>query len=219
MRFNTNCRRCERLAAFLDEVRGQFPDYFSRPVPSFGDPAAHILIVGLAPGKHGANATGRPFTGDHAGIMLYRTLYEFGFSSHPISTSVDDGLELHDCRITNAVRCLPPDNKPVTREVDTCNEFLKDELASVSRPGIVVALGTIAHRATLRALGHKLSAFKFGHGVEHAVGQGLRLIDSYHCSRYNTQTRRLTETMFREVFRSVQKYSQHEMLVGDVTKV
>ena len=219
MGFDTDCRRCERLAAFLDEVRGQFPDYFSRPVPSFGDPAAHVLIVGLAPGKHGANASGRPFTGDHAGIMLYRTLYEFGFSSHPTSTSVDDGLELYDCRITNAVRCLPPGNKPVTQEVDTCNEFLADELASLSRPGIVVALGTIAHRAVLRALGHKFSAFRFGHGVEHAMGQNLHLVDSYHCSRYNTQTRRLTETMFQEVFRSVRNRIQPETVIGNVAKV
>jgi uracil-DNA glycosylase family 4 len=206
MGFDTNCRRCERLAAFLDDVREEYPDYYSRPVPSFGDPGARVLIVGLAPGKHGANATGRPFTGDHAGIMLYRTMHEFGFSSHPVSTDVDDGLVLHDCRITNAVRCLPPENKPVTLEVDTCNSYLADELEDVSRPGVVIALGTIAHRAVLKALGHKLSAFGFAHAAEHEIGEGLRLVDSYHCSRYNTQTRRLTDAMFRDVFRSVRAH-------------
>lgn len=219
MGFDTSCRRCERLATFLDEVRNQFPGYYSRPVPSFGDPGARLLIVGLAPGKHGANATGRPFTGDHAGIMLYRTMYEFGFSSHPVSVGDDDGLRLHDCRITNAVRCLPPGNKPLTLEVDTCNRFLVDELESVARPGVVVALGTVAHRAVLKALGHKLSAFGFGHGAEHVIDQDLRLIDSYHCSRYNTQTRRLTNPMFQEIFRSARNYVQSEITIRDGAEV
>jgi uracil-DNA glycosylase family 4 len=215
MKFDSQCRRCERLANFLDEVRLEHPDYYSRPVPSFGDSDAHVLIVGLAPGKHGANATGRPFTGDHAGIMLYRTMYDFGFSTAPQSESADDGLQLNDCRITNAVRCLPPGNKPVTAEVNTCNAFRADELASLARPGVILALGTIAHRAVLRALGHKLSAFQFGHGAEHVVGQGLNLVDSYHCSRYNTQTRRLTEPMFQDVFRTVRKLAPLEVVTGD----
>jgi uracil-DNA glycosylase family 4 len=204
-KFDTSCRRCPRLAGFLDEVRAEFPAYYARPVPSFGDDAASLLIVGLAPGKHGANATGRPFTGDHAGIMLYETLYEFGFSSHRVSESVDDGLELQDCRITNAVRCLPPENKPVTKEVDTCNDYLADEIASLNRPGIIIALGTIAHRAVLKALRCKLAAYPFGHCAEHWPEPDLLLLDSYHCSRYNTQTRRLTQDMFRDVFRTARE--------------
>ncbi|HJP38662.1 MAG: uracil-DNA glycosylase [Gammaproteobacteria bacterium] len=199
--FQPGCRKCPRLAAFLDEVRAEYPRYFSRPVPSFGDPDARLLIVGLAPGKHGANATGRPFTGDHAGILLYQTLFEFGFGSQPCSNNADDGLMLRDCRITNAVRCLPPENKPTTSEVDTCNAYLADELLSMPVNGFVLALGTIAHRSVLKALNLKLSAFRFGHGAEHEIGAGLKLIDSYHCSRYNTQTRRLTSAMFTDVFR------------------
>ncbi|MAF84530.1 MAG: uracil-DNA glycosylase [Gammaproteobacteria bacterium] len=201
--FDTGCRKCPRLAGFLNDVRAEHPDYFSRPVPSFGDPDARLLIVGLAPGKHGANATGRPFTGDHAGILLYETLYEFGFGTQPYSKNSDDELKLRDCRITNAVRCLPPENKPTTSEVNTCNPYLTDELNSVPANGYVLALGTIAHRAVLKAFDLKLSAFRFGHGVEHKIDQELKLIDSYHCSRYNTQTRRLTTEMFRDVFRGL----------------
>jgi len=185
------------------QVRQANPDYYAKPVPSFGDPAARLLIVGLAPGKHGANATGRPFTGDFAGILLYRTLFDFGFSNQPVSTAVDDGLELRNCRITNAVRCLPPDNKPLTEEVDTCNEFLTAEFAKLPRASVVLALGTIAHRAVLKALKLKLSEFRFGHGNEYQLNGDLLLVDSYHCSRYNTQTRRLTEAMFQDVFRAV----------------
>jgi len=198
--FDSRCRRCPRLADFLADVRTRHPDYFARPVPSFGDPAARLLIVGLAPGMHGANATGRPFTGDHAGILLYETLHEYGFGTRPVSRSADDELELRDCRITNAVRCLPPQNKPTTREIDTCNNYLRAELHAMPASGYVLALGTIAHRSVLKALGLKLSAHPFGHAAEHALGAGLQLVDSYHCSRYNTQTRRLTPTMFREVF-------------------
>ena len=199
--FDPACRRCTRLAAFLDDVRDKHPDYFARPVPSFGDARARLLIVGLAPGMHGANATGRPFTGDYAGILLYRTLHEFGFATRPESVAADDGLELPDCRITNAVRCLPPGNKPVTAEVNACNAYLADELIRLPRPGVVLALGTIAHRAVLRATGIRLSAYRFAHGSRHAIADGITLIDSYHCSRYNTQTRRLTDEMFRDVFR------------------
>ena len=201
--FDTGCRKCPRLAGFLNEVRVKHPEYYARPVPSFGDADARLLIVGLAPGMHGANATGRPFTGDHAGILLYETLFEFGFGTAPISASADDGLELLDCRITNAVRCLPPENKPMTLEVDTCNAYLADELLAMPADGQVLALGTIAHRAVLKARGLKLSAFRFGHGAEHQIGDGLRLVDSYHCSRYNTQTRRLTTAMFRDIFRGL----------------
>jgi len=201
--FEPNCTRCSRLAGFLADVRVKHPEYFARPVPSFGEANARLLIVGLAPGMHGANATGRPFTGDHAGILLYQTLHEFGFATRPESVAADDGLELTGCRITNAVRCLPPENKPTTSEVDTCNAFLAHELASLPRPGIVLALGTIAHRAVLRALGLRLSAYRFGHAAHHEIEAGLSLVDSYHCSRYNTQTRRLTEAMFQDVFRSL----------------
>jgi len=202
-RFDPDCRRCVRLAEFLDGVRDMYPDYFARPVPSFGDASARLLIVGLAPGMHGANATGRPFTGDFAGILLYRTLFAFGFATAPESVAADDGLELRNCRITNAVRCLPPGNKPVTAEVDACNAYLAGELASLPSPGIVLALGTIAHRAVLRAAGVKLSAFRFAHGARHDIAAGVTLVDSYHCSRYNTQTRRLTTDMFQDVFRAV----------------
>ncbi len=201
--FDTGCRKCPRLAGFLGEVRAKHPGYFSRPVPSFGDPEARLLIVGLAPGMHGANATGRPFTGDHAGILLYETLFEFSFATLPVSESAEDKLRLRDCRITNAVRCLPPENKPTTREVDTCNTYLTDELRAMPANGLVLALGTIAHRAVLKALDLKLSAFRFGHAAEHEIAQGLRLIDSYHCSRYNTQTRRLTPAMFQDIFRGL----------------
>ncbi|WJW74292.1 uracil-DNA glycosylase [Thiohalobacter sp. IOR34] len=199
--FDADCRRCPRLAEFLDTVQARYPDYHARPVPPFGDPQARLLIVGLAPGMHGANASGRPFTGDHAGILLYRTLHAFGFASAPISTAGDDGLRLHDCRITNAVKCLPPQNKPSGAEIRTCNGFLRAELEGLPRGGVVLALGKIAHDAVLRAYGLKLSTHSFGHGAEHALGEERLLLDSYHCSRYNTQTRRLTESMFEDVFR------------------
>ena len=201
--FDISCQKCSRLAAFLTGIRVKHPDYYSLPVPSFGDENARLLIVGLAPGMHGANATGRPFTGDFAGILLYETLFEFGFATRPISESANDGLELRDCRITNAVRCLPPQNKPTTSEVDTCNAYLADELLTLSAGNYVLALGTVAHRAVLKACDLKLSAFPFAHGAEHAIGQELTLIDSYHCSRYNTQTKRLTPEMFSDVFRDL----------------
>ncbi len=168
--------------------------------------AARLLIVGLGPGLHGANATGRPFTGDFAGILLYETLHAFGFASAAQSVAADDPLELYDCRITNAVRCLPPQNKPLTAEVDTCNAYLAGELRAEPRPTVALALGAIAHRAVLKALGHKLSEFPFSHGVGHAVDSHLTLVDSYHCSRYNTQTRRLTREMFNAVFRRIRRH-------------
>ncbi|HEB95498.1 MAG TPA: uracil-DNA glycosylase [Sedimenticola thiotaurini] len=198
--FEPDCRRCPRLVAFLDRVKQQHPDYRCRPVPPFGDPMARLLIVGLAPGMHGANATGRPFTGDHAGILLYATLHRYGFASRPESVSSDDGLELIDCRITNAVKCLPPLNKPQTAEIRACNDHLARELAALPEDAVVIALGTIAHNAVLRACGEKQSAWPFAHGRVHRLPGAPRMIDSYHCSRYNTQTRRLTQEMFHQVF-------------------
>jgi len=197
--FDPDCRRCPRLAGFLDAVGSDYPDYHARPVPPFGDPQARLLIVGLAPGLHGANATGRPFTGDHAGIILYQTLHRFGFATRAESVAADDGLELHGCRITNAVKCLPPQNKPTGPEVRECNGFLAAELASLPGDAVVLALGKIAHDAVLSARGAKRAAHRFGHAAEHVL-DGLRLIDSYHCSRYNTNTRRLTPAMFDAVF-------------------
>lgn len=200
MSFSIDCTRCPRLAEFLAQVRQAQPTYYARPVPSFGDPQARLLIVGLAPGMHGANATGRPFTGDHAGILLYQTLYDFGFASQPTATAADDGLVLHDCRITNAVRCLPPQNKPVGAEVNNCNEYLADELANLASGSVVVALGGLAHNAVLKALQLRKADYPFGHDTRYAGPDGLQLQSSYHCSRYNTQTRRLTPTMFAAVF-------------------
>jgi len=197
--FAPGCRRCPRLESHLRTVRRDFPDYHAAPVPPFGDPDASLLIVGLAPGMHGANATGRPFTGDFAGILLYETLHRFGFSSHAQSRSGNDGLQLIGCRITNAVKCLPPQNKPTGEEVRSCNPFLQAELGSLAAGGLVLALGLVAHNAVLRAFGLRQSAYRFGHGAEHRLPDGLALLDSYHCSRYNTQTRRLTEEMFRFV--------------------
>lgn len=200
--FSSDCTQCERLATFLADVKKEYPSYFSRPVPAFGDIQARLCIVGLAPGKHGANASGRPFTGDHAGILLYETLYKYGFSTAPVSVSTDDGLELINCMITNAVKCLPPENKPVASEINQCNTYLAQELEALPDNHIIIALGGLAHKAILKALGLKQSQYKFGHGVEYETDKGI-LIDSYHCSRYNTQTKRLTKPMFEAVFSRV----------------
>ena len=197
----SNCKKCKRLAGFLKEVKTKYPDYFYQPVPDFGDPNARLIVLGLAPGLHGANATGRPFTGDHAGLLLYQTLHKFGFASAPKSIDIDDGLALINCRIINAVKCLPPQNKPTTEEAKTCTEqYLKHDLQALPKGAIILALGSIAHNAVLRTFSMKLSAFKFGHNVLHDLGNGYLLLDSYHCSRYNTQTKRLTESMFHDVF-------------------
>jgi uracil-DNA glycosylase family 4 len=198
--FDPDCRACPRLADFLDQVKDEYPDYHARPVAPFGDPKARLLIVGLAPGMHGANATGRPFTGDYAGILLYETLHRYGFSSAPESVAADDGLKLKNCRITNAVKCLPPQNKPVGSEINSCNEFLQKELSGLPQGAVVLALGSIAHNSVIKALGLRQKAFPFGHNQLHELPGGLRLLDSYHCSRYNTQTRRLTPEMFHGVF-------------------
>lgn len=193
--FDVDCRDCPRLANFLDDVKERHPDYHARPVPPFGDPQARFLVVGLAPGMHGANATGRPFTGDHAGILLYETLHRNGFGSLAQSLHADDDLDLIDCRITNAVKCLPPQNKPTGDEINQCNHYLAAELELLEEGSVVLALGKIAHDAVLKAQGLKLNAAKFGHAAEHAM-DGFTLLDSYHCSRYNTQTKRLTAEMF-----------------------
>lgn len=198
--FDPDCRRCDRLAEFLDDVRAEHPDYHARPVAPFGAARPRLLIVGLAPGMHGANATGRPFTGDFAGILLYETLHRFGFSNRPESVSRDDGLRLKGCRITNAVKCLPPQNKPTGGEVAACNAFLAAELDALEPDAVVLALGAIAHNAVLKARGVAQSHYRFGHGAEHRLPDGRLLIDSYHCSRYNTQTRRLTPEMFQSLF-------------------
>jgi len=204
--FSTQCRQCDRLAAFLDDVKSQHPDYHAAPVPPFGDPCPRLLIVGLAPGMHGANRTGRPFTGDHAGILLYRTLHQFGFSTDPASVSRDDGLTLMECRITNAVKCLPPQNKPETAEIKRCNPYLSAEIAALADGAAVLALGNIAHQSVLRALGLQNRDAPFAHGAVHSLARGLTLYDSYHCSRYNTQTRRLTAEMFASVFAAIRRY-------------
>ena len=199
--FDADCRLCPRLAAFLDAKRIEEPDYYNLPVAPFGDPKAKLLIVGLAPGMHGANRSGRPFTGDHAGILLYATLHKFGLASAPVSVSVDDGLALIDARITNAVKCLPPANKPLPVEIRDCNDYLRAELEASPDVRVIVALGTIAHAAVLRALKLAPPRFSFAHGAEHQLPDERTLLDSYHCSRYNTQTRRLTADMFEAVFR------------------
>jgi uracil-DNA glycosylase family 4 len=180
-------------------VRADHPEYWARPVPSFGAAAPRILLVGLAPGMHGANRTGRPFTGDFAGILLYQTLYELGRASSPVSVSADDPLTLKDLRIANAVKCLPPANKPQPLEIRTCNDYLRNEIAALSSVRVLVALGRIAHDAVLLALGLRRSALTFAHGREHELDEARWLIDSYHCSRYNTQTRRLSADMFKAV--------------------
>ena len=198
--FDPACQRCDRLTSFLKDVKRDHPDYFCQPVPAFGvtDPA--LLVVGLAPGLHGANAMGRPFTGDAAGILLYEMLHKHGFSNQPTSTSADDALELHQSRITNAVKCLPPQNKPIGAEVNNCRDFLVEEIKAITKPLLLLALGSIAHKSIIAALNLKQKDYVFSHAAMHELGDGVSLIDSYHCSRYNTQTGRLTPEMFDHVF-------------------
>lgn len=200
MYFDINCRACPRLAGFLDEIGAAHPTYHARPVAPFGDAAPRLLIVGLAPGMHGANRTGRPFTGDYAGILLYQTLHKFGYASRAESVSADDGLELKGCRITNSVKCLPPANKPEPIEIRECNRFLANELHSLSSSTALLALGQIAHQSVLRAFNLKAKDYPFAHDSHYLLPNGHRLYSSYHCSRYNTQTRRLTPEMFEVVF-------------------
>jgi uracil-DNA glycosylase family 4 len=198
--FDRTCTLCPRLAKFLAQARIEEPEYYNAPVAPFGDPQARLVLVGLAPGFHGANASGRPFTGDHAGVLLYRTLHRYGFASKPVSIARDDGLKLIDCRITNSVKCVPPENKPLPVEIRTCNRYLKAETRTFKKGTILLALGSVGHNALLRALELRPTPFKFAHAAEHELPGGLTLIDSYHCSRYNTQTGRLTEAMFEAVF-------------------
>jgi uracil-DNA glycosylase family 4 len=197
--FDPQCTRCPRLAGLLREVRKQYPQYHARPVAPFGDPSPRLLIVGLAPGMHGANRTGRPFTGDHAGILLYATLHAAGIASRPESVAAGDKLHLAGARITNAVKCLPPANKPLPDEIRRCNGFLRRELAALDGWRAILALGRVAHEAVLAALDLRRGDFQFAHAAEHALPGGGVLLDSYHCSRYNTQTRRLTAGMFEQV--------------------
>ena len=203
MEYDVSCKDCKRLSSFLTQVKNKNPDYFCKPVPSFGQKNSPFLIVGLAPGMHGANKTGRPFTGDHAGILLYKTLYKFGFSNIETSQSVSDNLILKNCSITNAVKCLPPDNKPNNEEINNCNKFLKSEISQLKQGSILLALGLIAHNAIMTALNLIKKEYKFSHGKRHNLPNNLAMYDSYHCSRYNTQTKRLTEKMFQEVFLSI----------------
>lgn len=199
------CTDCPRLAGFLAEVRSEHPNYHARPVEPFGDAKARLLIVGLAPGKHGANRTGRPFTGDDAGVLLYETLYDFSFANRRQSLSRDDGLALTDCRITNAVKCLPPKNKPDAPEVNTCNRYLELELEEPPAPRIILALGETAHKAVLMARGLPKGSktYAFAHHARHELHDGRLLFDSYHPSGYNTRTGRLTTEGFRAVFGSI----------------
>ena len=204
--FSTACRLCSRLAEHLDQVRAKFPDYHAKPVAPFGEAKSRLLVVGLAPGMHGANRTGRPFTGDYAGILLYDTLHRFGFANRAIASAPDDGLRLAGCRITNAVKCLPPQNKHRPEEIRRCNAYLQHEIAMLLAGAVILALGRVAHQAVLMALGLSTAAHPFGHGARHALPRGGTLYDSYHCSRYNTHTKRLTPEMFRDVFAAI---SQH----------
>jgi uracil-DNA glycosylase len=208
--FNKNCRLCPRLAGFLDQVRAEHPDYYALPVSSFGEKDSKFLIVGLAPGMHGANRTGRPFTGDFAGNLLYGSLHKYGFASsaNPLNEAGDANpmLKLQNCRITNAVRCLPPQNKPEPGEIRACNGYVAEELAMLLHGSAVMALGTIAHQAVLMALQLRKSNFAFGHGARHELPGGLMLFDSYHCSRYNTQTKRLTTAMFEAVIHNIAQH-------------
>lgn len=197
-----DCPRCPRLAAFRKTWRTKEPAWFNAPVPSFGSIDARLLIVGLAPGLQGANRTGRPFTGDYAGVLLYETLGKFGFAQGDYGAHPDDGLELIDCRITNAVRCVPPENKPTPEEIKTCRDFLVPTIGEMKKLRAIIALGRIAHESTVRALGGKLASATFAHGGRHEFGP-IALFCSYHCSRYNTNTGVLTEGMFRSVFERV----------------
>ena len=195
-----DCPLCPRLAAFRHEQRALHPDWYNAPVPAFGDPQAWLAIVGLAPGLQGANRTGRPFTGDYAGVLLYDTLAKFGLSEGVFAASPDDGLALKGAIIVNAVRCVPPQNKPTPEEIRTCRQFLEPPLHALPNLKVVVALGQIAHQSAVKALGGKLPKMPFGHCAEHRLPSGLMLVDSYHCSRYNTNTGRLTAPMFEAVF-------------------
>lgn len=197
-----DCSRCPRLVALRQECQAEHPDWWNAPVPAFGDPDAWLALAGLAPGKHGANRTGRPFTGDYAGDLLFRALAAFGLSRGDYDARIDDGLTLDGAIIVNSVKCLPPQNKPAPAEIANCRPFFKRQLAALPKVRVIVALGRIAHVAVLRATGARLAAHPFAHGAVHALPDGRHLVDSYHCSRYNTNTGRLTPEMFADVFRT-----------------
>ena len=198
-----DCGLCPRLVAFRETHRAAQPTWHNAPVPAFGDPAARLLVVGMAPGLKGANLSGRPFTGDYAGDLLYATLGDFGWARGAYAAHADDGLELVDCRVTNAVRCVPPQNKPVGAEINACRPFLADEIAAMPNLRVILALGGLAHGAVVATLGQRKSAWKFAHNVEHHLPDAPVLINSYHCSRYNTNTGRLTTSMFHDVFHRI----------------
>jgi len=200
-----DCPRCPRLVAYRKTCRAKEPDWFNAPVPSFGPTTARLLIVGLAPGVQGANRTGRPFTGDFAGVLLYETLSRFGFSRGTFDARPDDGLELIDCRITNAVRCVPPENKPLPAEINTCRDFLKPTIAEMKNLRAIIVLGHVAHNSVVSAFGAKKSQTPFKHAGKNMLGE-VALFSSYHCSRYNTNTGVLTPEMFRDVFQKVRNY-------------
>jgi uracil-DNA glycosylase family 4 len=200
-----DCPRCPRLVDFRRRNRDAFPAFHNAPVPSFGPVGSRLLVVGLAPGLKGANQTGRPFTGDWAGDLLYATLRTFGFAEGRYAARPDDGLSLIDCRITNAVRCVPPENKPIGAEIAACRPFLAGELDALPDGAAILALGQVAHKAVLAALGQRQAAFPFGHGARHPLADDRTLFDSYHCSRYNTNTGRLTEPMFHSVFKAIRR--------------
>lgn len=198
-----DCSICDRLVAYRQDNRADHPEWFNAPVPSFGPEEARVLIVGLAPGLQGANRTGRPFTGDYAGDLLYQTLLETGFAAGTYGASPDDSLRLKCCMITNAVRCVPPENKPTAAEIKACRQFLRGRIAALSKLQAVLALGRIAHESVIAARDQRQAAFPFTHGARHDLPDSLAVYDSYHCSRYNTNTGRLTETMFREVLERI----------------
>jgi len=197
------CQLCPRLTAFRTEQKSRFPDYHNLPVAAFGPADARLLIVGLAPGLHGANASGRPFTGDASGQVLFEMLFQYGFANRPRSCRPDDGLRLKNCRITNAVKCVPPQNRPRGDEIRTCNAYLREEIGELLPGSLILVLGQIAHRSVLRAVGVPLSGLRFGHDLIHRLPGELTLLDSYHCSRYNFNTGRLTRPMFEQVFKRI----------------
>ncbi|MFL2815593.1 MAG: uracil-DNA glycosylase [Alphaproteobacteria bacterium] len=201
---NKNCSKCRRLYNFRKKNQSENPDWFNAPVPTFGELSSSLLIVGLAPGLQGANKTGRPFTGDYAGDLLYKTINKFNFSKGKYGGTIDDSLKLKDCTITNAVRCVPPQNKPISEEINNCNNFLKKTIEIHKNLKVIIALGLIAHKSIISAFNLKQKLYKFKHGNKHKINN-LILIDSYHCSRYNTNTGRLNEEMFEKIFFEAKK--------------
>ena len=200
-----DCSLCPRLSAYRSEQKRRYPDYACRPVAGFGDDRGPLLVVGLAPGLHGANASGRPFTGDASGDTLFSTLHRFGFASHPNSRGIADDMRLLQCRITNAVKCVPPQNRPRGSEISQCNRYLKAEIATLRSNSVVLALGGIAHRSIIKAMDLAQKSYRFAHLAEYVLPGGIRLIDSYHCRRYNLNTGRLNQELFDQVFHRIRQ--------------